>query len=97
LTNEWSFAILVNLVKESAMAEFVSLYDAKTHLSALVDRAADGEEIVIMKAGKPLARLMPVNSGDIARTPAGALGVTRLDDDFDAPLPDALQAAFEGR
>lgn len=88
---------MVNLVKESAMAEFVSLYDAKTHLSALVDRAADGEEIVIMKAGKPLARLMPVNSGDIARTPAGALGVTRLDDDFDAPLPDALQAAFEGR
>lgn len=79
------------------MAEFVSLYDAKTHLSALVDRAADGEEIVIMKAGKPQARLVPVVSRGVPRSPANALGMTALGDDFDEPLPEAVQAVFEGR
>lgn len=79
------------------MTEFVSLYDAKTHLSALVDRAAAGEEIVIMKAGKPQVRLVPIQSRGVARVPANALGVTGLGDDFDEPLPESLQAAFEGR
>ena len=97
LTNSYRNPILVKLVKESAMADFVSLYEAKTHLSSLVDRAAEGEEIIIMKAGKPLARLVPILSRGAPRSPADALGVTALGDDFDEPLPDALQAAFEGR
>jgi prevent-host-death family protein len=88
---------LVKQVKESFMTDFFSLYEAKTHLSALVDRAADGEEIVIMKAGKPLARLVPVLARIAPRSPANALGITVLRDDFDEPLPDALQSAFEGR
>jgi prevent-host-death family protein len=79
------------------MTETVSLYDAKTHLSQLVDRAAEGEEIMISKNGKPLARLMPLASKGVRRIPAGALGVVRIGPDFDDPLPAEMQAAFEGR
>ena len=79
------------------MTETVSLYDAKTHLSQLVDRAAEGEEIMISKNGKPLARLMPLASKGARRVPAGALGVVVIRPDFDAPLPSDSQAAFEGR
>jgi prevent-host-death family protein len=79
------------------MAETVSLYDAKTHLSQLVDRAAEGEEIMISKNGKPLARLMPLACKGARRTPAGAVGVITIGPDFDAPLPPDIQAAFDGR
>ena len=79
------------------MSEIVSLYDAKTHLSQLVDRAAEGEEIVIAKNGVALARLMPVAVGAGQRKPAGALGLISIADDFDAPLPTDLQDAYEGR
>jgi prevent-host-death family protein len=79
------------------MTKVFNLYDAKTHLSTLVDRAASGEEIVIAKAGKPRARLVPLPRQAKPRKPAGALGLSRLDDDFDSPLPRELQRAFEGR
>ena len=79
------------------MTETVSLYDAKTHLSQLVDRAAEGEEIMISKNGKPLARLMPLASKGARRVPAGALGVVVIRSDFDDPLPSDIQAAFDGR
>jgi prevent-host-death family protein len=79
------------------MVDAVSLYDAKTHLSQLVDRAAGGEEITISKNGKPLARLMPLVNKGARRTPAGALGIVTVGPDFDAPLPADLQTAFDGR
>lgn len=79
------------------MSEIVSLYDAKTHLSQLVDRAADGEEIVIAKNGTALARLVPLAKKGEPRKPAGALGLTSMSPDFDDPLPDDLQGLFEGR
>jgi prevent-host-death family protein len=79
------------------MSEVVSLYDAKTHLSQLVDRAAGGEEFVIAKNGTALARLVPLTQKGEARKPAGALGLTSISPDFDDPLPDELQALFEGR
>ena len=79
------------------MSDFVSLYDAKTHLSQLVDRAAEGEEIVIAKNGVALARLVPMAFKGEQRKPAGALGLTSISPDFDEPLPADLQAAFEGR
>ncbi|MGD0720322.1 MAG: type II toxin-antitoxin system Phd/YefM family antitoxin [Roseiarcus sp.] len=78
------------------MTETVSLYEAKTHLSQLVDRVAEGEEIVITKNGVAMARLTPIAFKGERRKPAGAMGVTYISDDFDAPLPDDLQAAFEG-
>jgi prevent-host-death family protein len=75
----------------------VNLYDAKTNLSNLVERAARGEEIVIAKAGRPLARLVPLARRTTPR-PLGLLaGQVIVGPDFDDPLPDDIMAAFEGR
>ena len=75
----------------------VNLYDAKTQLSRLVDRAAAGEEIIIAKGGRPLARLVPLAN----RTQPRALGQLASEvwvgPDFDAPLPDEVAGAFDGR
>lgn len=77
------------------MPEFVSLYDAKTRLSGLVDQAAAGEEIVIAKNGVPLAKLVPIAQRGAVRTPANAMRISRIAGDFDAPDP-AITALFEG-
>ena len=77
------------------MGDTVNLYDAKTNLSKLVERAAAGEEFIIAKAGKPKARLIPYRPAAEPRKPAHALGLTFIADDFDAPIPD-LEAVFEG-
>ncbi len=74
----------------------INLYDAKTHLSALVDRAAEGEEIVIAKAGTPRARLMPLESLKPNRAPGGWEGAVWMSEDFDAPLPAEILAGFQG-
>ncbi len=80
------------------MAEAVyNLYEAKTALSNLVDRASEGEEIVIAKAGKPLAKLVPFRKARPVRQPGGWEGQVWISDDFDDPLPEDLLAAFEGR
>ena len=76
------------------MGETVNLYQAKTHLSELVDRAAKGEEIVIAKAGTPVARLVPLAGAERGRSPGGWEGVVWIADDFDAPLPAHLLVAF---
>ena len=72
----------------------VNLYEAKTNLSELVERAAAGEEIVIAKAGKPRARLVPVGKVARKRRPGRARGRIRIAADFDAPLPDDIAEAF---
>ena len=69
------------------MTHFVSLYDAKTKLSSLVNRAAAGEEIVIAKNGVPRARLVPIVSLGQRRAPANAMRVEYVAADFDAPDP----------
>jgi len=74
-----------------------NLYEAKTSLSKLVDRAAAGEEIVIAKAGVPLAKLVPFSGPKKQRRHGGWEGKIRIAEDFDAPLPDEIQAAIEGR
>ena len=74
-----------------------NLYEAKTSLSRLVERAAAGEEIVIAKAGSPRAKLVPVRSARRPRKPGGWEGRVRMAKNFDAPLPAAIRAAFEGR
>lgn len=71
-----------------------NLYDAKTHLSSLVERAAAGEEIVIAKAGKPVARLVALPA--VRRREPGGWEGLRVPDDFDAPLPDDVLDAFDG-
>lgn len=76
--------------------EAVSLYQAKTHLSSLIERAADGEEFVITKSGKPKARLVPLDDLRPMRKPGRGRGQWRVADDFDAPLPEGLLADFGG-
>jgi prevent-host-death family protein len=75
----------------------VNLHEAKTNLSQLVERAARGEEIVIAKAGRPLARLVPLAKRTSPR-PLGLLAnQVELGPDFDDPLPDSMQRAFTGK
>lgn len=73
-----------------------NLYEAKTSLSKLVDRAAAGEEIIIAKAGKPMARLTAFPSRHEPRVPGGWKGRVWIGPDFDEPLPEDILSAFEG-
>ena len=72
----------------------LSLYEAKTHLSTLVDRAAAGEEIVITKYGRPCARLVPLKSKTVHRRPGRGKGKIWIAADFDAALPSHVLDAF---
>ena len=74
----------------------VNIHDAKTHFSKLIARVQRGEEVVISKAGKPAARLVPEAGAPKVRKPGSARGLLKVHDDFEAPLPDDLLAAFEG-
>lgn len=78
------------LVKKSPKSVQVNLYEAKTQLSSLVERAANGEEIVIAKAGKPMARLVkPSPPTQSPRKPGkNYMGITFIAEDFDAPLSE---------
>ena len=75
----------------------VSLYEAKTQLSRLVDRALRGDEVVITRHGRPVARLVPAMPRRAPRKLGALKGKIRVARDFDAALPDDLQALFEGR
>ena len=75
----------------------VNVYEAKTHLSRLLDRAQSGEEIVITRHGQPVARLGPVRTKAAPRRLGRPRGRIRMKADFDAPLPEEILAAFEGR
>ena len=79
------------------MDEFTRDDHAQTNLSQLVDRAAAGEEIVIAKNGVPFARLMPLAPVATPRRPGGWEGQVQIADDFDAPLPPEVLAAWTGR
>jgi prevent-host-death family protein len=74
----------------------VNLYEAKTDLSHLVERAAKGEEIVIAKAGTPMAKLVPIPAPLNLPRKFGQnlLGITYIADDFDAPLPEDVLRDF---
>jgi len=73
----------------------VNIHEAKTHLSRLIDEVDKGGEVVIARAGKAVARLVPVDKP--ARRKLGALaGRFEVPADFDAPLPDDWLDAFEG-
>ena len=79
----------------SVSKRIYNLYEAKTSLSELVERAAAGEEIIITKAGAPRAKL--VRLCPPKRKPGGWSGRVRVSKDFDAPLPKRLADAFRGR
>ena len=73
----------------------VNVHEAKTHLSRLLERVAAGEEILISKAGKPMAKLTPLSKPQNNRVPGLDKAVIQIPDDFDAPLPDDLLELFE--
>lgn len=76
--------------------ETINIHEAKTRFSRLVERVSGGEEIIIARAGKPVARLVPLE-----RRPPRRLGRMKgriwIAPDFDAPLPDDLLDLFEGK
>ena len=77
--------------------ETVNVHEAKTHFSRLLDRAQAGQEFVIAKAGRPVARLGPLARRGRKRRLGLLDGKFRIPDDFNQPLADEVIAAFEGR
>jgi prevent-host-death family protein len=80
----------------SRQAVQFNIHEAKTQLSRLVERAAAGEEIIISKAGRPVARLGPIPKAVTPREPGRWRGKVRIHDDFDE-LPPEIAAAFRGQ
>jgi prevent-host-death family protein len=76
----------------------VNIHAAKTHLSRLLEKAAGGEEVIIAKAGTPMAKLGPVTPIGHKKRRLGLLaGRIKLPADFDGPLPTDVLDAFERR
>jgi prevent-host-death family protein len=75
----------------------VDVQEAQTHLSKLLEQVSLGEEIIIARAGKPVARLTAVSGGGKTRVTGSAAGRFTMSDDFDAPLPDDILGEFERR
>jgi prevent-host-death family protein len=73
------------------MATQVNLYEAKTHLSELVERAANGEEIVIAKSGRPRVRLVPIATRSTPRRVGTLRGKIVVRKDFDEPLTELFE------
>ena len=71
----------------------VNIHEAKTHFSRLIDRVLQGEEVVIAKAGRPVARLVPLPPKVPQRRPGSARGLITIGPDFDDPLPDDIRFA----
>ena len=73
----------------------VNIHEAKTHLSRLIEQVAAGEDVVIARAGKPVARLVPYSEDPSPRRPGGWKGRVWIAEDFDE-LPVDVAAAFRG-
>ncbi len=87
-------AVLVyTLVYNAVMSTPVNVHEAKTHFSKLLERVALGEEIIIARAGEPVAKLSSL-APRRARTPGGAEGL-RVPDSFFKPLPDDILDVFK--
>jgi len=88
--------VKVKFGKEDAM-ETVNIYEAKSKLSQLVAQAAAGQDVIIGRNGKPVARLTQIEEKKIAICFGLMKGKIKIAKDFDAPLPDEIIAAFQGR
>lgn len=71
----------------------VNVHEAKTHLSRLLDRVLAGEEVVIMRSNKPIARLVPFDQPRLHKI-GWAAGEISISDDFNAPLPPEIEESF---
>lgn len=72
----------------------VNVHEAKTHFSKLLARVERGEEVIVAKAGNPVARLVPMQTAAKDRQPGSASGMIEIGTDFDAPLPTDISEAF---
>jgi prevent-host-death family protein len=79
------------------MSTIVNVHEAKTHLSRLLEDVAAGAEVVIAKAGKPVARLVPVEAGPRPKRLGLLRGRIKVPADFNAPLSPEELTDFEGR
>jgi prevent-host-death family protein len=79
------------------MSSVVNIHDAKTHLSRIVDEVAAGAEVIIAKAGKPMARLSPIATPVKPKKLGLLKGKIKIPADFDAPMDEEVLAQFEGR
>lgn len=77
------------------MTMIVNVHDAKTQLSRLLLRIGQGEEVIIARDGKPVARLVPFVAQPVRRVAGSAQGQVWIAPDFNASLPDEMLAAFE--
>jgi len=82
---------------ETNLGTLINIHEAKTHLSRIVDDVAAGAEVVIAKAGKPVARLVPLENAPRRKTLGLLKGRLEVADDFNAPLPPNVLADFEAR
>jgi len=79
------------------VANIINIHEAKTHLSRIVDEVAAGSEVIIAKAGKPMARLMPLAGIRRVKKLGLLKGKIKVSDDFNAPLSEDVISDFEGR
>ncbi|MHB1043968.1 MAG: type II toxin-antitoxin system Phd/YefM family antitoxin [Eubacteriales bacterium] len=77
------------------MPQQVNIHEAKTNFSKLIQRVKEGEEIIISKAGTPVARMVPMVNKPVRRVPGSAIGKITVAPDFDAPLPEVVLEVFE--
>ncbi len=75
----------------------IGIRDARKRLSQLVDKAAAGEDVIVSRHGKPIVRITRLAEGRPGVRFGVLAGQVRVDDDFDAPVPDEVQTSFEGR
>lgn len=75
----------------------INIHEAKTHLSRFIEKAAAGEEIIIAKAGKPIAKLVPLHSLPSPRILGMFKGQLNVPEDFDAALPKDVAMLFQSR
>ncbi|MCP4630075.1 MAG: type II toxin-antitoxin system Phd/YefM family antitoxin [bacterium] len=72
----------------------VNIYEAKSKLSKLINQVIAGEEVIVAKAGKPVAKIVPFEKPTQNRKPGSAKGKLIISDDFDSPLPDDILQGF---
>ena len=72
----------------------LNVHEAQTQLAQLLERARKGEEIIIAKAGRPVARLVLIDRPTAPRVPGSAAGQVVIADDFDAPLPESILKTY---
>lgn len=95
--HQTKLSLVYQIPGDVIMATVINIHEAKTHLSRIVEQAAAGREVIIAKAGRKVAKLVPLDPVRRPKKLGGLKGRVRVPDDFNAPLDARVLAAFEGR